>query len=194
MSDLLTTLAAVVRSFKASRLWYAVAVVAGLGIITGAFALGGLLRTAAQVTAYATVILSFGTAGLAAGAIGTYLEQRKTNQQQAEQMERRRIADIAQVEVERLSGPDELAKVVVRNCSERAISNVYAWVEVRGMTGHYDAGVQNDNGSMARGMSHVPHDGGLYWRLRIIRPGKAEIFTQLTHMQQQPLPAMSMRT
>ncbi|SRR6266851_2046997 len=128
-----------VRSFKGSRLWQVLAAVVGLGIVTGVFALGGLLSTAAQVTAYGTVLLAFGTVGLAVGAIGTYVEQRRASQQKTGQLERRNVADIAQVQVERLSGAGELARIAVRNGSERAIRNVYVWVEVRGMTGHYDA-------------------------------------------------------
>src|SRR5260221_1901282 len=146
----------VARSFKTSRLWQVVAAMAALGVVTGVCGLGGLLGT--EVTAYATAVLAFGTVGLAAGAIGTYVEQRRANQQQAGQLQRRKVADIAQVQVERLSGPDELAKIAVTNGSERAIRNVHVWVEVRGMTGHYGTGVQKDDGSQARAMSHVLHD------------------------------------
>lgn len=162
---------------------------AALGVVTGVFGLGGLLGT--EVTAYATALLAFGTVGLAAGAIGTYVEQRRANQQQAGQLQRRKVADIAQVQVERLSGPDELAKIAVTNGSERAIRNVHVWVEVRGMTGHYGTGVQKDDGSQARGMSHVLHDGELHWQLRTLRPGQREVFSQLTHMIRQPVSATS---
>src|SRR5258708_29464452 len=101
----------VARSFKTSRLWQVVAAIAALGVVTGVFGLGGLLGTAAEVTAYATALLAFGTVGLAAGAIGTYVDQRRANQQQAGQLHRRKVAHLAQVQVERLSGADELARI-----------------------------------------------------------------------------------
>src|SRR5689334_22993728 len=50
--------------------------------LTVALLLTGLLKTAADVLAYATIILAIGTVGLAAGAIGTYRGQRGTLEQE----------------------------------------------------------------------------------------------------------------
>src|SRR5258707_3227502 len=84
------------------------AAIAAVGLVTGSFRLGGLLGTAAQVTAYATAVLAFGTTALAAGAVGTYAEQRTANQQQAGQLARQKVADLAQVKIERFSRAGEM--------------------------------------------------------------------------------------
>ena len=156
--------------------------------MTGCLRLGGLLGTAGQVTAYAAVFLAFGVIVLAAGAVGTYAEQRTANQQQAGQLARQRLADLAQVTIERLSGPGEMLRVDVHNGSERAITNVYVWADARGVRGHYAAGVPVGD-ARARRMANVPHDGDLFWQLRVVRPGQHAFFTQLTHLNPQPVAA-----
>lgn len=165
--------------------------VSALLCLTGALLLSGLLRTSGQVTAYGTVLLAIGTIGLAVGAIGTYTEQQKTNQQLEAERADRKTADIAQVTVERLSGPNEHLNVTVHNGSSRAITNVYVWADARGMKGHYHAGVHDDDGGTARGMRNTLHDGDLYWQLRVIQPGRHATFTQLTHMVEQPVAAFA---
>jgi len=150
--------------------------------------LGGLLGTAAQVTAYATVVLACGVIGLAAGAVGMYAEQRTASQQLAGQLARQKVAGLAQVTVERCSGPGEMLRVEVHNGSERAITNVYVWADARGVRGHYAAGVPVDD-AQARRMANVPHDGDLFWQLRVVRPGQRAFFTQLTHLNPQPVAA-----
>jgi hypothetical protein len=176
------------RFFNLPRSRQVLAAIAAVGLVTGGFRLGGLLGTAAQVTAYATVVLAFGTIGLAAGAVGTYAEQRKANQQQAGQLARQKVADIAQVKIERFSGPGEMLRVDVNNGSERAITNVYVWADARGVRGHYAAGVPVED-AQARRMANVPHDGDLFWLLRVVRPGQHAFFTQLTHLNPQPVAA-----
>src|SRR5260221_14366725 len=86
------------------------AAIAAAGVVTGGFRLGGLLGTAAQVTAYATVVLAFGVIGLAAGAVGMYAELRTANQQLAGQLARKKDAGLAQVKVERLGGHGEMLR------------------------------------------------------------------------------------
>src|SRR5258708_7127800 len=135
--------------------------IAAAGLVTGSFRLGGLLGTAGQVTAYATVVLAFGTIGLAAGAVGTYAELREANQQQAGQLARQKVEGLAQVKVERFSGPGEMLRVEVHNGSERAITNVYVWADARGVRGHYAAGVPVED-ARARRIANVPLDGGLF--------------------------------
>jgi len=94
----------------------------------------GVIHDAATGTAYATMVLAIGTAGLAIGAIGTYVEQRKTNEGQAAELARqeRRLElaeknDIALVEIERTSAPGEFLRVVVTNNSSRVINYVYVY-------------------------------------------------------------------
>ena len=129
------------RFFNLPRSRQVLAAIAAVGLVTGSFRLGGLLGTAAQVTAYAAVVLAFGAIALAAGAVGMYAELREASQQQAGQLARQRLADLAQVTVERFSGPGEMLRVEVHNGSERAITNVYVWADGRGVRGHYAAGV-----------------------------------------------------
>lgn len=176
------------RFFNLPRSRQVLAAVAAVVVVTGSLRLGGLLGTAAQVTAYAAVVLAFGTVALAVGAVGTYAEQRQANQRQAGQLARQRLADLAQVKVERLSGPGEMLRVEVHNGSERAITNVYVWADVRGVRGHYAAGVPVED-AQARRMANVPHDGDLFWQLRVVRPSQHAFFTQLTHMNPQPIAA-----
>jgi hypothetical protein len=176
------------RFFNLPRSRQVLAATAAVGLVTGSFRLGGLLGTAAQVTAYAAVVLAFGAIALAAGAVGMYAEQREASQQLAGQLARQRLADLAQVTVERFSGPGEMLRVEVHNGSERAITNVYVWADARGVRGHYAAGVPVED-AQARRMANVPHDGDLFWQLRVVRPGQHAFFTQLTHLNPQPVAA-----
>jgi len=176
------------RFFNLPRSRQVLAAIAAVGLVTGSFRLGGLLGTAAQVTAYATAVLAFGTTALAAGAVGTYAEQRTANQQQAGQLARQKVADLAQVKIERFSGPGEMLRVDVHNGSERAITHVYVWADARGGRGHYAAGVPVDD-AQARRMTNVPRDGDLFWQLRVVRPGQRAFFTQLAHLNPQPVAA-----
>src|SRR5260370_26776170 len=177
-----------VRFFDLARSRQALAAIAAVGLVAGCLRLGGLLDTAAQVTACATAVLAFGTIGLAAGVVGMYAEQRKANQQQAGQLGRQRVADLAQVEVERFSGPGELLRIDVHSGSDRAITNVYVWADARGVGGHYAAGVPVED-AQARRMANVPHDDDLCWQLRVVRPGQHAFFSQLTHLNPQPVAA-----
>jgi hypothetical protein len=163
--------------------------------LTAALVLSGALTSASQVTAYATVLLAIGTVGLAVGAIGTYVEQRKTNQQQESQLAQQKIADMAQVIVDRISGPSEFLQVIVVNGSKRAIREVYVWADVLGK-GFYPAAVQREGGGMARGMRNIEHQSRDYWQsvdlawqFRVIRPGEQEKFTQLTKISDEPISA-----
>lgn len=174
--------------FKAPRFRQVLAVMVAAGALTLGLRLGGLLGTAGQVTAYATALLAVGTLGLAAGIIGLYAEQRRANQQQEGQLIRRRVADLAQVEIERFSGPGEMVRINVRNGTDRSITNVYVWADVRGVHGHYAAGVPAGD-AQSRRMANVPHGEGFYWQLRVIRPGRQAFFTQLTHMNPRPVAA-----
>jgi hypothetical protein len=173
---------------KLPKSWHLLAAIAAAGLLTVGLRLAGVLGTAAQVTAYATAFLAFGVTGLAVVTAGTYAEQRRANRQQADELARQAVADIAQVKIERFSGPGEMLRIDVHNGSERAIRNVYVWADARGVMGHYAAGVPvNDNRS--RGMAKVPHDDDLFWQLRVIHPGQHAYFTQLAHLNQQPVAA-----
>src|SRR5260370_30129319 len=177
------------RFFNLRRSRQVLAAIAAVGLVTGSLRLGGLLGTAGQVTAYATVVLAFGTIGLAAGAVGTYAELREANQQQAGQLARQKVEGLAQVKVERLSGPGEMLRVEVHNGSERAITNVYVWADARGVRGHYAAGVPVAD-AQARRMANVLPGGDLFWPLRLVRPGQHAFFTQLTHLNPHPASAL----
>src|SRR5260370_18320669 len=107
-------------------------VLAAAALVTVGLRFAGLLGTAGQVTAYATAVLALGATGLAVGAIGTYGEQRRVNLQQAAQLARQTVADIAQVKIERFSGPGEMLRIDVHNATERAIRNVYVWADAHG--------------------------------------------------------------
>src|SRR5258708_1079976 len=95
---------------------------------------------------------------------------------------------VGEVEVGGVSGAGEMLRVEVHNGSERAITNVYVWADARGVRGHYAAGVPVDD-AQARRMANVPHDGDLFWQLRVVRPGQHAFFTQLTHLNPQPVAA-----
>src|SRR5215467_334715 len=69
------------RFFNLPRSWQVLAAIAAAGLVTGSFRLGGLLGTAAQVTAYAAAVLAFGAIALAAGVVGMYAELREASQQ-----------------------------------------------------------------------------------------------------------------
>ena len=176
------------RFFNLPRSRQVLAAIAAVGLVTGSFRLGGLLGTAAQVTAYATSVLALGVTGLAAATAGTYAEQRRAHQLQAGRLARQTVADIAQVKITRFSGPGEMLRIDVHNSSERAIRNVYVWADARGVPGHYAAGVPVDD-IQARRMANVPHDDDLYWQLRVIHPGQHAYFTQLAHLHPQPVAA-----
>lgn len=168
----------------------AVAVVLVLVVIlTVALLAAGVVRNPAQVTAYATAVLAVGAAGLAAGVVGTYLEQRDTNRRQAGQLAAVEVADIAQVRIERHTGPGEFLEVIVDNGSSRAIREVYVWADVRGMASRYHLGILV-KGAVTRGMRNVPHGQNLYWQFRSIPPGIPAIFDQLRDMSGHlPVPA-----
>ncbi len=159
-------------------------------MLTIALWLVGWIGTAGRLTAYAVLLLALGVLALAVGAIGIYTEQRDEGRQHADQLARVKIADIAQVQIERLSGPGELVTINVRNASSRAIRNVYVWADVRGVSGHYAAGIPAHD-ARSRHMIYVPRDDDLHWRLRAIRPGADALFTQLTHMNPNPVPAVT---
>jgi hypothetical protein len=166
-----------------------VAVLVLVVLLTIALLAAGVLSNPAQVTAYATAVLAVGAAGLAAGAVGVCLEQRDANSQQAGQLAAAEVADIAQVRIERHTGPGELLEVIVDNGSSRAIREVYVWADVRGMTGPYHLAIMLNSG-VARGMRNVPHGPDLYWQFRSIPPGTPAIFDQLGHMSgNQPVPS-----
>jgi len=164
--------------------------VLAVGVLTVVLWVAGSLSTTGRLAAYATVLIAVGAAGLAVGAIGVYTEQREMTRQHTDQLGRARIADIAQVEIDRLSGPGELVTINVRNASSRAIRNVYVWADVRGVPGHYAAGIPASD-PRSRHMIYVPHDDELYWRLRAIRPAAEALFAQLTHMNPNPVPAVT---
>jgi hypothetical protein len=158
-------------------------------ILTIALFAAGVLSNAARVTAYATAVLAVGAVGIAVGAIGVYLEQRAANRQQAGHLAAAEIADMAQVRIERHTGPGEFLEVIVDNGSSRAIREVYVWADVRTMTGRYHLGIVV-NGSVVRGMRNVPRGSNLYWQFRSIPPGTPAIFDQLREMSDnQPVPA-----
>lgn len=176
--------------FKLSRSRQLLAGAAVVAVLTIALWLAGWLGTAGRLTAYGVMLLAIAVATLAAGAMGIYAEQRDEVRQHADQLARAKIADIAQVQIDRLSGPGELVTINVRNASSRAIRNVYVWADVRGAPGHYAAGIPAQD-ARSRHMIYVPRDDDLHWRLRAIRPGADALFTQLTHMNPNPVPAVT---
>jgi len=178
----------VIRQWLTTRRVVAV-VLALVVILTIALLAAGVLSNPSRVTAYATAVLAVGAVGLAAGAIGTYLEQRDANRRQADQVAAAKVTDIAQVRIERHTGPGEFLEVIVDNGSSRAIREIYVWADVRGMTGRYHLAMLVNSG-VARGMRNVPHGQDLYWQFRSIPPGTPAIFDQLRDMSDnQPVPS-----
>lgn len=161
------------------------------GLLTLFLAVAGLLDTAARLTAYATVVLAIGTTGLAAGAIGTYIEQRRLAQLQSVELADRTRNEMRQVCIERNSGPGKFLEIRVHNNSSRAIRDVYVWADVKGMKGHYATAVHDDQDHTSRQMSNVSRaaaNGELNWQLRVLLAQHQETFKQLKHMIDQPVP------
>lgn len=185
-----------------ARVWTAIALALGL-IATIALWATGDISAAARLTAYATTVLALGTVGLAGGAIGTYIEQRKANQSQAieiaeqkGQLERAKENDIAQVLVQRRRGPGEMVKVEVTNNSSRAIRFVYVWVSVEGITGYYHTVVieeepRSGQAIRSRRMQHTRHilEGHeISQCYRSLLPGEARLFVQYVVTNPQAMP------
>lgn len=183
-----------------------IAGVLAFAVVTILLWLVDVLSNAAQVTAYATAVLAAGTVGLATGAIGTYIEQRRTNRQQvteierqANELERGRINEMAQVRLERYMGDLNYGTVRVRNRAPRAIRNVYVWIDVAGSRRYHLAVKSTSEGAnvdtVARGMENVPRGaagGDVYWRMRTILPGDELVFEQIRFMHDgQPITVMS---
>jgi hypothetical protein len=176
---------------KVSRFQQVIITLVAFGLLTLSLVVAGLLDTAARLTAYATVFLAIGTIGLAAGAIGTYIEQRNLARLQRVELDDRTLNEIGQVCIERNSGPGKFLEIRVHNNSSRAIRNVYVWADVEGLKGHYATAVHDDDDHMSRRMSNVPHaaeGGALYWQLRVLLSTHQEVFKQLKHMIDQPVP------
>ncbi|MGH3199850.1 MAG: hypothetical protein ACRDNT_28915 [Streptosporangiaceae bacterium] len=166
--------------------------------------MAGVINNAATVTAYATMLLATGTAGLAFGAIGTYIEQRKVNQDQRTQIERQnrqleaaKENDIAQVVVSRTSGPGEFLKIDVINNSSRVIRFVYVWATVQGMTGHYLAVVPPEDAFSttfaSRRMQHTRRtiDGEIIeWCYRSLQSGMTKTFEQFKLTNRDEIPSV----
>jgi hypothetical protein len=174
-----------------------------VGLVTVLLWVTGVISNAATVTAYATMLLAIGTASLAFGAIGTYLEQRKANLEQRTQMTRQNLQleaakenDIAQVAISRTSGPGEFLKVEVTNNSSRVIRSVYVWATVRGMTGHYLAVVPPEdaftNTFASRRMQHTRRtidDDIVEWCYRSLQPGTSKTFEQFRLTNHDAIPS-----
>jgi hypothetical protein len=176
------------RFLKVGRTGLVVGAGATVVVLAAVLKVVGVLGTAAQVFAFATAVLATASVALAAGVLSGYAELKAANQRLTDQLSRSRAAEIAQVEIERFSGPGELLRINIRNGSQRAIKDVYVWADVRGVPGHYAAGVPGDD-PLSRRMVNVPHPEGLHWRLRVIHPGRQAFFTQLVHLNPHPLPA-----
>lgn len=181
-------------------------VVAGfalVSLVTILLWIAGVISNAATVTAYATMLLAIGTASLAFGAIGTYVEQRKANLEQHTQitmqnfrLEAAKENDIAQVVISRTSGPGEFLKVDVANNSSRVIRSVYVWATVSGLTGHYLAVVPPESAFTStfasRRMEHTPRiiDGDIVeWCYRSLQPGTSKTFDQFRVTNQDAIPS-----
>jgi hypothetical protein len=166
-----------------------------IAVLTVALWLSGTVASAATLTAYATMVLSAGTVGLAWGAIGTYVEQRRQLTAQQHQLELAWENDIAQVIVRRISGPGDYLRVNVTNNSSRAIRSVYVWADIDGIVDHYEAVVQDtdpqsDQAITSRRMRvfRITVGGSeLYRCLRTMLPGDTEAFVQFTRPGDQPL-------
>jgi len=165
-----------------------------VGLLTIIFWAAGTIHDAATLTAYATTLLAIGTASLAFGAIGTYVEQRRANLESAarlvrqdRQLEAAKENDVAQVAVRRTSGPGEYLRIEVANHSSRVIRFVYAWATVDGMTGHYLTVVPPDEyedstAFASRRMQHlrrrIDDRNMLEWCYRSMLPGMGRTFQQ----------------
>ena len=167
-----------------------------IAVLTVALWLSGAVASAATLTAYATMVLAAGTVGLAWGAIGTYVEQRRQLTAQQHQLDLAWENDISQVIVRRISGPGHYLKVNVTNNSSRAIRSVYVWADIDGTSGHYEAVVQDTDPNSGQAITsrrmrafRITVGGSeLYWSLRAILPGDTEAFVQFTKSGDQPLP------
>lgn len=166
-----------------------------IAALTIALWLSGILASAATLTAFATIVLAGGTVGLAWGAIGTYVEQRRQIAAQQNQLEQAWENDVAQVIVRRVSGPGEYLRVVIANNSSRAIRSVYVWADIDGTSGHYEAVVQDTDPNSGQAFAsrrmrvfRITVGGSeLYRCLRTILPGDSETFVQFTQTVDQPL-------
>jgi len=165
-------------------------------VVTIILWLTGVVATASNLTAYATLLLASGTIGLAWGAVGTYVEQHAQIAAQQRQLEIARENDIAQVVVKRISGPGEVLKINVTNNSSRAIRSVYVWAKVQGMRPHYETVLQDTDSqtgqpAMSRRMrtARIIVDGDeLYRCYRTMPPGESETFVQFMRADAYPLP------
>ncbi len=166
-----------------------------IAVLTVALWLSGTVASAATLTAYATMVLAVGTVGLAWGAIGTYVEQRRQLTAQQHQLELAWENDIAQVIVRRISGPGDYLRVNVTNNSSRAIRCVYVWADIDGISGHYEAVVQDTDPNSDRAITsrrmrvfRITVGGSeLYRCLRTMLPGDTEAFVQFTQTSNEPL-------
>jgi len=168
---------------RTSRPRLALGVTIAVLVLAVLLRLAGVLHTSGQLIAFTTTVLALGVAGLAAWAGGMYAELQQSAAAQ-------RLADIAQIEIERLTGPGEMLQVNVRNGSARAIRNIYVWAEVSGMPGHIAAGIPVGDARVRR-MSNVPHDSELHWQLRSLGPGQQALFAQIAHLDPHPVQAVA---
>jgi hypothetical protein len=159
-------------------------------VLAALFRFAGALHTAGQAIAFATTMLALGVAALAAGAAGTYAELRQENEHHQHAAARQRLADIAQVEIERLTGPGEMLQVSLRNGSPRAIRSIYVWADVRGRPGHIAAGIPVGDARVRR-MTNLPHAEDLQWQLRSLGPGQQALFAQIAHLDPHPVQALA---
>lgn len=166
-----------------------------IAALTVALWLSGIVASAATLAAYATMVLAAGTVGLAWGAIGTYVEQRRQITAQQHQLELAWENEIAQVIVRRISGPGDYLRVNVTNNSTRAIRCVYVWADIDGFSGHYEAVVQDTDPNSGQAITsrrmrvfRITVGGSeLYRCLRTMLPGDTEAFVQFTQTSDQPL-------
>jgi hypothetical protein len=178
---------------------------AALSIVTVVLWVSSEIDTAVRLAAYATMLLAVGTVGLAAGAIGTYVEQRRASNAQAQELEEvqqqklsARESDIAKVIIDRTSRPGEFLTVRVSNHSSRTIRQVYIWADIDSQPGHYHTIVYDRHDSDAeRIMSHrmrafrITQDGSqLYRNYRTIWPGEEVVFEQDRNNNDSPSPVL----
>jgi hypothetical protein len=182
--------------------WAAIAGLLGLAA-TATLWITHYISTSGRLTAYATTVLAIGTVGLAGGAIGTYVEQRKANQSQAQeiaeqkrQLERSRENEMAQVFVRRRSGPGQRIKVEVTNGATHAIRFVYVWVSVEGVPGNCQTVVieedpRSGQDVRSRKMQNTPRllqGEEISQCYRALLPGDTETFVQYIVTNPQVLP------